>query len=84
MRWTNGRWKNTVHRVLEPPSTNASQTHDNSGLIAERYSIAFYSFPNAETIVEPLGSCCSDQHPKRWGPIKAGDYLLRKRAVLYS
>jgi isopenicillin N synthase-like dioxygenase len=86
MRWTNGRWKNTVHRVMEPPSTNDKKKAegDNSELIPERYSIAFFSFPDAETDVEPLDSCCSDQEPKRWKPINAGNYRLQKRAVIYS
>jgi isopenicillin N synthase-like dioxygenase len=86
MRWTNGRWKNTVHRVSEPPLANRTNAHesDDLGLISERYSIAFFSFPDAETNVESLHSCCSDQAPKRWGPINAGEYLLRKRTVLYS
>ena len=86
MRWTNGRWKNTVHRVSEPPSASATNARESNdlGSIPERYSVAFFSFPDAETNVEPLDSCCSDQVPKRWGPINAGEYLLQKRAVLYS
>ena len=88
MRWTNGRWKNTVHRVSEPPrsvSNKAAEEIDNLGeIIPERYSIAFFSFPDAATMVEPLPKCCSDQKPKRWGPINAGEYLLKKRAVIHS
>ncbi len=86
MRWTNGRWKNTVHRVLEPPgSVWTAQDSDDSGwMVPERYSIAFFSFPDAATVVEPLPTCCSDQEPKKWGPIDAGEYLLKKRAATYS
>jgi len=86
MRWTNGRWKNTVHRVSEPPlAKDTKRVEDDSpGLIPERYSIAFFSFPDAKTNVEPFSSCYGDQVSKRWGPINAGDYLLRKRADLYS
>ncbi|PVH90946.1 Clavaminate synthase-like protein [Periconia macrospinosa] len=86
MRWTNGRWKNTVHRVSEPPhpvSNKVAQETGDQEIIPERYSIAFFSFPDEVTIVEPFTSCCNDQTPKRWGPINAGQYLLKKRADLY-
>jgi isopenicillin N synthase-like dioxygenase len=86
MRWTNGQWKNTVHRVLEPPlllRNEIGQEVDDSEMIPERYSIAFFSFPDTDTIVEPLPSCCSDQKPK-WGSIHAGQYLFKKRTEVYS
>jgi len=78
MRWTNARWKNSVHRVSEPPGLA------NVEIIPERYSFAFFSFPDAQTVVEPLPSCHDTQRPKRWGPIVAGDYLLGKRDKLYT
>jgi len=87
MRWTNGRWKNTVHRVSEPPrlvKNELGEEIDDSEEVAERYSIAFFGFPDAATIVEPLPTCCSAEKPKRWGPINAGEYLLKKKAGLYS
>jgi isopenicillin N synthase-like dioxygenase len=88
MRWTNGRWKNTVHRVSEPPRSAKNELgkeiDDSEEILVERYSIAFFGFPDATTIVEPLPTCCSDGKPKRWGPINAGEYLLKKRAGLYS
>lgn len=86
MRWTNGRWKNTVHRVSEPPSAhimNAPEV-ESSDLVPERYSIAFFSFPDAKTTIEPLESCCSNQVPKKFKPLNAGEYLLRKRGAVYS
>ncbi|KIW25604.1 uncharacterized protein PV07_08770 [Cladophialophora immunda] len=88
MRWTNGRWKNVVHRVVEPANCSSTQSSQESvdcdEMTPERYSIAFFGFPDAATMVEPLQSCCSTERPKRWGPINAGEYLLKKRAVLYS
>lgn len=87
MRWTNGRWKNTVHRVATPPllRSKPGQVDENSKeVIPERYSIAFFGFPDAGTVVEPLAQCCTDEQPKRWKPINAGEYLLKKRAAVYS
>ena len=96
MRWSNGRWKNTVHRVMEPPQweeealqspkvSNSSKAHDVSGnTIPERYSIAYFSAPDPATIVEALPCCYGDDLPQRWKPMNAGEYLLRKRAALYD
>lgn len=86
MRWTNGRWKNSVHRVSEPPLVDGTKRNEDEApeLLPERYSIAFFGFPSAETMIEPLKKCSSVGGSHRWEPIKAGDYLLRKRAELYS
>jgi isopenicillin N synthase-like dioxygenase len=78
MRWTNAKWKNSVHRVSEPPNLA------NMDMIPERYSFAFFSFPDVQTVVEPLPACHNPERPKKWGPITAGEYLRSKRDRLYS
>jgi len=97
MRWSNGRWKNTVHRVSEPPSSAREHVLDksnNSGgqeengvsatdMIPARYSIPFFASPDLETIVEALPGCWSEEVPKRWKPVSAGDYLRKKREGMY-
>ena len=94
MRWSNGRWKNTVHRVSEPPrwKEQTSQglkyddttkgSHKSVETVPERYSIAYFSAPDPTTVVEALPYCCGNQTP-RWKPINAGEYLRRKRAAMY-
>ena len=92
MRWSNGRWKNTVHRVSEPPRSKEQSLHDSSydrsdknsdmTMIPERYSVAYFSNPNHDTIVEALPGCSIDRAP-RWKPINAGEYLDRKRAAMF-
>ena len=98
MRWSNGRWKNTIHRVTGPPSIpmrEASTDWDNpkattsdvepvEGMTPERYSIPFFAAPDSETMIEALPGCWSENVPKRWKPINAGDYLLRKREGIYA
>ena len=98
MRWSNGRWRNTIHRVMEPPLlsqgmvVNKSNASSNTGADAEipddispaRYSIPFSATPDPETIVQALPGCWNEEVPKRWKPIRAGDYLRRKREGMYA
>ena len=95
MKWSNGRWKSTVHRVLEPHRLKDQGSQDSSfkniaeerggsvETIPERYSIAYFGAPDPATIVEALPYCCGDQAP-RWKPVNAGEYLRSKRAAMYS
>ncbi|KAF2194699.1 Clavaminate synthase-like protein [Zopfia rhizophila CBS 207.26] len=81
MRWSNGRWKNTVHRVMAPP---VSGNTDSVDTVPERYSTAFFSFPGPDTVIEPLDACISVENPRRWAPIIAGKYLRKKISSMYS
>jgi isopenicillin N synthase-like dioxygenase len=80
MRWTNKRWKNSVHRVSCPPSNTGTI----EGSIPDQHGIAFYGFPNAETTIAPLSSCSDEDVPDRPDPFVAGEYLIRKRVELYT
>lgn len=95
MRWSNGRWKNTIHRVSLPPSEQALDKSDLSGtlevhdvsatdLVPARYSIPFFAVPDPGTIVEALPGSWSEDVPKRWKPIHVGDYLRRKTEAMYA
>ena len=98
MRWSNGRWRNTIHRVVEPPLllqgmvVNKSNASSNTRADAEtpddispaRYSIPLSATPDPETIVQALPGCWNEEVPKRWKPIRAGDYLRRKRESMYA
>ncbi|TQD75885.1 hypothetical protein C1H46_038589 [Malus baccata] len=41
----------------------------------ERYSVAFFMDPNEDCVVECLESCCSEESPPRFPPVRSGDYL---------
>ncbi|CAD6588648.1 MAG: hypothetical protein ASARMPRED_003677 [Alectoria sarmentosa] len=79
MRWSNGRWKNTVHRVVEPPNSKSGGDE----MTPARYSIPFFASPDPATVVDALPGCWSEEVPKRWKAISAGDYLRRKREAVY-
>ncbi len=69
-RWTNGKFKSTVHRVVSSGE-------------AERYSIPFFYEPNFDTVVECLDVCLDDDgHGKKemakYPSTTAGDHLLEK------
>ena len=95
MKWSNGRWKNTVHRVSGPhrwkdqgsQDSNFQNTAEERGggveTIPERFSIACFGAPDPSTIVKALPCCCGDEAP-RWKPVDAGEYLRGKRAAMYA
>merc|ERR1712115_210723 len=83
-RWTNRRYRDAVYRVTEPRSAVDDDAGVGERMIPERYSFAFFSFPEAETLIEPFITCCDDQNPAQYEALIAGDYLLKKRVILYT
>ncbi|PBP21479.1 flavonol synthase/flavanone 3-hydroxylase [Diplocarpon rosae] len=63
MRWTNGRYKSTIHRVVNRTDR-------------ERYSIPLFFSINYDETVETLPSCVSEENPSKYPPITAGKYVL--------
>lgn len=65
-RWTNCRYKSTLHRVL--PQVGGR----------DRLSIAMFIDPDSDTDVTVLPSCVSAENPARFGPVTAGAHLQSK------
>ncbi|EMD92460.1 hypothetical protein COCHEDRAFT_1174457 [Bipolaris maydis C5] len=66
MRWTNGLYKSTVHRVV-----NRSRE--------ERYSVPFFFSVNYDAVVETLPGCLDEAEGEaRWRPVRAGEYILER------
>lgn len=59
-RWTNDRWRSTVHRVVPG---------------RERWSIAYFFDLDRDASIAPLAACCSAANPPRYGPLTAGEHL---------
>jgi isopenicillin N synthase-like dioxygenase len=69
-RWTNGRWKSNVHRVVNPPR-NLSQS-------ARRLSIALFTGPNHDSMIECLPTCQSEEVPPQYRSVRAWDHFVEK------
>lgn len=69
-RWTNDRWKSTVHRVVVPP--------DDADRDCSRQSLAFFHNANWDAVIECLPSCLEPGESARYPPITAGRHLMSK------
>jgi isopenicillin N synthase-like dioxygenase len=69
-RWTNGRWRSTLHRVMNPSRALTGST--------QRMSMVAFTGPNAATEIVPLPTCVSEANPARFGPVNAQEYVLAK------
>ena len=65
-RWTNGRYRSTLHRVKPKIGQR------------ERFSIAVFVDPDSATAVSVLDSCITDSKPAQYAPITAGEHLQEK------
>jgi isopenicillin N synthase-like dioxygenase len=69
-RWTNSRWRSTLHRVVNPPRDVAAGSR--------RLSMVMFTAPDDEAEIACLPSCCDAAHPARYEPVRAGLYVQRK------
>lgn len=67
-RWSNDFFKLTPHRVVPSPSARQNG----------RQSIAFFSDPDPEVIIETFPSCVSAENPAKYGPITAGEHVQER------
>lgn len=77
-RWTNDRWRSTLHRVVVPPLGSTQPTR--------RQSIAFFHNANYHAVVQCLPGCLAPGEQPRYPPVVAGPHLMAKfhRAVRAS
>ena len=68
MRWTNGRYRSTKHRVK------------NAAPDRYRFSMAYFHGPSSDTIIECLPMCLEAGEVPRWEPVTAGAYTAARLA----
>ncbi|EFA76823.1 hypothetical protein PPL_09575 [Heterostelium album PN500] len=61
-RWSNNRYKSTLHRVLSP-------------INQDRYVFALFSEPASDVMIGCLPGCTSPSNPWKYSEITTGDYL---------
>ena len=69
-RWTNDRWRSTLHRVVNPPTDGTGSTR--------RQSIALFHNANYHAVVECLPTCLAPGDTPRHAPVEAGPHLMSK------
>jgi isopenicillin N synthase-like dioxygenase len=75
-RWTNGRWRSTLHRVINPPRELTGST--------QRLSMVAFTGPDGATEVSCLPSCVSADNPARYEPVNAQAYVQAKLAASHD
>ena len=69
-RWTNDRWRSTLHRVVNPPLDARGRSR--------RQSIAFFHQPNWDAEIACIPSCLAPGEAPRYPPIASGPHLMTK------
>ena len=69
-RWTNDRWKSTVHRVVNPPAERRGESR--------RQTIGYFLHPNYDAEIDCLEGCCGPGNPAKYPRIMAGDHMREK------
>ncbi len=62
-RWTNGIYNSNMHRVK-----------NNVGG-GDRYSLPFFYSPSNDALIEPIPSCVSPDHPRRFPPCTCAEHM---------
>ena len=69
-RWTNDRWRSTLHRVVDPP--------DPAAAAARRQSMAYFQNANWSAEISCLPTCLEPGGKPRYPPVQAGPHLMAK------
>ncbi|KLO13401.1 Clavaminate synthase-like protein [Schizopora paradoxa] len=77
-RWSNDIIRSTVHRVRAPPNLTSAD-----GMTPDRYSIPYFCSTDFSKTVECLPGTYSTERPKKYEPISALEYIMKRLAVNY-
>jgi isopenicillin N synthase-like dioxygenase len=69
-RWTNGRWRSTLHRVSNPDRSLTGST--------ARLSMVAFTGPNESSTIAALPSCVGADRPPQFDPVVADAFIRAK------
>jgi isopenicillin N synthase-like dioxygenase len=72
-RLTNDKLKSTIHRVVNPPREKMKTS---------RFSIPFFLHPRSDMDLTCLESCVSEEYPKQYSDMTAGEFLDERLAEI--
>lgn len=72
-RLTNDKLKSTIHRVVNPPKEQMKSS---------RFSIPFFMHPRSEMDLSCLSNCVSEDEPRKFSDITAGQFLNERLAEI--
>jgi len=78
MRLTNGVIRSTIHRVRAPTGSTAE------GMAPARYSIPFFGCCDYTTVVDAIPGTWDEANPKKYEPIVAHEYMMKRLAASYE
>lgn len=82
-RWSNGRWRSDVHRVVAPAVDPTRSKDAGEAILHSRYSIPFFAAPDPDALIEPLPGCWNEKdNAKKYEPISAQDYVAMRMAAI--
>jgi isopenicillin N synthase-like dioxygenase len=82
-RWSNSRWRSTVHRVVAPPIDENRSTEIGEEILKARYSIPFFAAADPDTVIEALPGCWDEERPKKFEQTTAWEYVQMRMAASY-
>jgi isopenicillin N synthase-like dioxygenase len=82
-RWSNDRWRSSIHRVGLPLGTK-EVGEEQADMVPDRYSIPVFATANMDTVIEALPGCWSEENPKKYETVTAWGYMQERMAALYE
>jgi isopenicillin N synthase-like dioxygenase len=65
-RWTNGQFRSSPHRVINPVDSAAAR---------DRYSIVLFYSPNRDAVISCLETCQGPERPPKYPPVTTGEHV---------
>lgn len=79
-RWSNGKLRSAVHRVVLPQAYLKST----KGRVEDRYSFVYFGKPNRDAKVAAMPEFVDQDHSSKYDNITAWEYVQNKHKHLYA